>query len=58
MLLITVLKYLKMYNESKHSHLTDLHKNKLSIAIMLIESVVDDLDKQGYYNGGHEDDKQ
>lgn len=49
MLLITVLKYLKMYNESKHTNLTELHKNKLSIAILLIESVINDLDKQGYY---------
>lgn len=49
MLLITIIKYLKMYNESKNNNLTDLHKNKLSIAIMLIESVINDLDKQGYY---------
>lgn len=49
MLLITVLKYLKMYNESRHNNLTEKHKYKLSLAISLIESVLSDLDKQGYY---------
>lgn len=53
MLLITVLKYLKMYNESRHNNLTEKHKYKLSLSIVLIESVLSDLDKQGYYNGGH-----
>ena len=49
MLLITVLKYLKMYNESRHNNLTEKNKYKLSLAISLIESVLSDLDKQSYY---------
>lgn len=49
MLLITVLKYLKMYNESRHANLTTDHHNKLNQAISLIESVLQDLDRQGYY---------
>lgn len=57
MLLITVLKYLKMYNRSNVTNLTTDHHAKLDKAILLIEQVLQDLDKQGYYNGGHEDDK-
>ena len=49
MLLITVLKYLKLYNGSKHNNLTTYHHLKLVKAISLIESVLKDLDKQGYY---------
>ena len=49
MLLITVLKYLKMYNESRNNNLTEKNKYKLSLATSLIESVLSDLDKQGYY---------
>ena len=48
MLLITVLKYLKMYNESRHNNLTEKNKYKLSLCVTLIESVLSDLDKQGY----------
>lgn len=49
MLLITVLKYLKLYNGSKHTNLTTHHHLKLDKAILLIDSVLKDLDKQGYY---------
>ena len=49
MLLITVLKYLKMYNESRHNNLSEKNKYKLSLCVTLIESVLSDLDKQGYY---------
>lgn len=56
MLLITVLKYLKMYNESRHNNLTEKNKYKISLSIALIESVLSDLDKQGYYNGGNQND--
>lgn len=49
MILITVLKYLKMYNRSQHNNLTADHHKKLYKAILLIEQVLQDLDKQGYY---------
>lgn len=49
MLLITVLKYLKMYNRSKLTNLTPDHHDKLDKATLLIESVLSDLDMQGYY---------
>ena len=49
MMLITVLKYLKMYNRSKFTNLTLDHHKKLDKAILLIENVLQDLDKQGYY---------
>lgn len=49
MILITVLKYLKMYNRSQHNNLTPDHHKKLYQAISLIESVLQDLDRQGYY---------
>lgn len=57
MLLITVLKYLKMYNESRHANLTTDHHNKLNQAISLIESVLQDLDKQGYYKEDNTDEE-
>lgn len=57
MLLITVLKYLKMYNESRHTNLTPDHHNKLDKAISLIESVLQDLDKQGYYKEDNTDEE-
>lgn len=49
MLLITVLKYLKMYNRSKLTNLTPDHHKKLDKATLLIEQVLQDLDMQGYY---------
>lgn len=49
MILITVLKYLKMYNRSKLTNLTPDQHTKLDKAISLIEHVLQDLDMQGYY---------
>lgn len=49
MLLLSVRKYLKMYTESKFSKLSNKQKNKLLLSLSLIDSVLNDLDKQGYY---------
>lgn len=49
MLLLSVRKYLKMYIESKFNNLSSKQKNKLLISLSLIDSVLNDLDKQGYY---------
>ena len=49
MLLLSVRKYLKMYIESKFNNLSNKQKNKLLLSLSLIDSVLNDLDKQGYY---------
>lgn len=49
MLLLSVLKHLKLYTQRQNTPLTKYQKFKLHKAIELIESVVNDLDKQGYY---------